>query len=242
MVGTPRCGVRSRPGNKYEIRLVERSQSLIESREREIQMQGGRITSEEKSTLSSYIGLVVVLVLAAGGIYFFFLAQSDDAKPVVGYDPNRPVPSDATLKRRLKAEQYHIVREAGTQMPFQNEFWNNDKAGLYVDIITNDPLFTSADKFDAGLGMPTFSKPISKDLLVESQDNSNGMQRIEVKAKRSNAHLGHLFAEPQSPTGERYTLNSAAFRFIPVEQMRLEHYESFLPLLEKGPAASPTPR
>ena len=127
-------------------------------------MNGGRITSDEKSTLSTYIGLIVVLALAAGGIYFFFLEQ--ETKEVIGFDPNRPVPSDASLKRRLKAEQYHVVRESGTQMPFQNEFWNNDRPGIYVDIITNEPLFTSVDKYDCGLGMPTFSKPISKDLLV----------------------------------------------------------------------------
>jgi peptide methionine sulfoxide reductase msrA/msrB len=195
-------------------------------------MNGGRITSEEKSTLSTYFGLLVVLALAAGGIYFFILAQQEP-KEIIGFDPNRPVQSDAILKRRLKAEQYNVVRKNGTQMPFQNEFWNNERPGLYVDIITNEPLFTSVDKYDAGLGMPTFSKPISKDLLVESLDTSHDMQRTEVHTKRSNAHLGHVFADPKSPTGQRYTLNSAAFNFIPVERMRQEHYEAYLPLLEK---------
>jgi len=195
-------------------------------------MYGGRITSEEKSTLSTYFGLIVLTALAAGGIYFFFIAQKE-TQEVIGFDPNRPVPSDASLKRRLKPEQYHVVREGGTQMPFQNEFWNNDRFGIYVDVITNEPLFTSVDKYDAGLGLPTFSKPISKDLLVESLDASHEMQRTEVRAKRSNAHLGHLFPDPQSPSGERYTLNSAAFHFIPVERMRLEHYEAYLPLLQK---------
>ena len=195
-------------------------------------MNGGRITSEEKSTLSTYIGLIIVLALAAGGIYFFFLTQKEP-KEIIGFDPNRPVPSDASLKRRLKSEQYHVVRESGTQMPFQNEFWNNDRFGIYVDVITNEPLFTSVDKYDCGLGMPTFSKPISKDLLVESLDTSHEMQRTEVRAKRSNAHLGHVFPDPQSPSGQRYTLNSAAFNFIPVERMRLEHYEAYLPLLQK---------
>ena len=194
-------------------------------------MNGGRITSEEKSTLSTYIGLILVTTLTAGGIYFFFLTQ--ETKELIGFDPNQPVPSDAILKRRLKPEQYHVVRESGTQMPFQNEFWNNDRPGIYVDVITNEPLFTSVDKYDAGLGMPTFSKPISKDLLVESLDTSHEMQRTEVRAKRSNAHLGHVFEDPQSPSGARYTLNSAAFHFIPVERMRLEHYEAYLPLLQK---------
>jgi methionine-R-sulfoxide reductase len=194
-------------------------------------MNGGRITSEEKSTLSMYVGIILVTTLAAGGIYFFFLTQ--ETKEIIGFDPNQPVPSDAILKRRLKAEQYHVVRESGTQMPFQNEFWNNDRPGIYVDVITNEPLFTSVDKYDGGLGMPTFSKPISKDLLVESLDTSHEMQRTEVRAKRSNAHLGHIFPDPASPSGERYTLNSAAFHFIPVERMRPEHYETYLPLLQK---------
>jgi len=195
-------------------------------------MNGGRITSEERSTLSTYLGLIVLLALAAGGIYFFVLAQKEN-KEVIGFDPNRPIPSDASLRRRLKPEQYHVVRESGTQMPFQNEFWNNDRPGIYIDVITNEPLFTSVDKYDAGLGMPTFSKPISKDLLVESLDTSHEMQRTEVRAKRSNAHLGHVFADPQSPSGQRYVLNSAAFHFIPLERMKQEHYEADLPLLEK---------
>jgi methionine-R-sulfoxide reductase len=198
-------------------------------------MSGGRITSDEKSTVSMYIGLILLTGLAAGGIYFFLLTQ--ETKDPVGFDPNTPVQSDAILKRRLKPEQYKVVRENGTQMPFQNEFWNNDKPGIYVDVITNEPLFTSVDKYDANLGMPTWTKPISYDLLVEVPDNSHDMQRVEVRAKRSNAHLGHVFGEPQSPTGRRYTLNSAAFHFVPAERMKLEHYEAYLPLLEKKPGA-----
>ncbi len=195
-------------------------------------MNGTRITSAEKTAVSTYIGLIVVTALIVGGVYFFILSQKE-TKQAVGFDPSRPIPSDSSLRRRLKAEAYHVVRENGTQMPFQNEFWNNDRPGLYVDVITNEPLFTSVDKYDAGLGMPTFTRPISDDLLVESVDNSHGMQRTEVHAKRSNAHLGHVFPEPQSPTGKRYTVNSAAFHFIPVEQMKQEHYEAYLPLVEK---------
>ena len=194
-------------------------------------MAGGRITSEEKSTFSKYFGLLLVTVLGAAGIYFFFLTQ--ETKPLVGFDPNQPVQSDALLKRRLKPDQYRVVRGNGTQIPFQNEFWNNEHPGIYVDIITNEPLFTSLDKYDAGLGMLTFSKPISYDLLVEVPDNSHNMERIEVRVKRSNAHLGHLFGDPKSATGRSYALNSAAFDFIPVERMKSEHYEAYLPLLEK---------
>ena len=195
-------------------------------------MYGSRITSEEKSTLSMYIGIAIAVVLTTGAVYFFFLAQKEK-KETRGFDPNRPVPSDAVLKHRLKAEEYFVVREGGTQTPFQNEFWENERTGVYVDVITGEPLFTSLDKFDSGLGMPAFSKPISKDLLVENLDTSHDMQRTEVRAKRSNAHLGHLFPDPKSPTGQIYSVNSAAFHFIPSEGMKGEGYEAFLSLLEK---------
>jgi methionine-R-sulfoxide reductase len=195
-------------------------------------MKGGRITSEERSTLSMYIGVIIAVVLIAGALYFFFLAQKEK-KETTGFDPNRPVPSDAVLKRRLKAEEYSVVREGGSQRPFQNQFWNNERAGVYVDVITGEPLFTSLDKFDSGIGMPTFSKTISKDLLVENLDTSHDMQRTEVRAKRSNAHLGYLFPDPKSPTGQSYSVYSAAFHFIPTERMKDEGYEAFLSLVEK---------
>jgi peptide methionine sulfoxide reductase msrA/msrB len=195
-------------------------------------MVGGRVTSEEKSTLSTYIGLGVVTVLAAGAVYFF-LVSHQEKKEVTGFDPNRPVPNDATLRRRLKPEQYSVVRENKDQTAFQNEFWENERIGIYVDVITGEPLFTSLDKFDGGTGRPTFTKPISKDLLVEKADTSRDMQRTEVRAKRSDAHLGYFFADPTSPTGQRYAVNSAAFRFIPLERMKDEGYEAFLPLVEK---------
>ena len=194
-------------------------------------MRGGRITSEEKTTISMYVGLGIAVVLIAGGLYFFFLAQKEK-KETTTFDPNRPVPSDAVLKQRLKAEEYFVVRQGGTQTPFQNDFWNNDRTGIYVDVITNEPLFTSLDKYDAQIGMPSFSKPISKDLLVEKPDTSD-MQRTEVRAKRSNAHLGHVFPDAKSPSGQCYAMNSAAFHFIPVEQMKDRGYEAYLPLLEK---------
>jgi methionine-R-sulfoxide reductase len=196
------------------------------------QMNGGRITSEEKSAISTYIGAGIAIVLIAGGVYFFFLEQKEKSE-TTGFDPNRPVPSDAVLKRRLKAEEYWVVRQGGTETPFQNEFWDKNRTGIYVDIITGEPLFTSLDKFDGQVGLPTFSKPISKDLLVERPDNSKDMQRTEVRAKRSNAHLGHLFADPKSPTGQSYAVNSAALHFIPKEEMKNRGYEAYLPLLEK---------
>jgi peptide methionine sulfoxide reductase msrA/msrB len=195
-------------------------------------MYGGRITSEERSAISTYVGVGIAIVLIAGGLYFFLLAQKEK-KETTGFDSNRPVPSDAVLKHRLKAEEYFVAREGGTETPFQNDFWNNERTGIYVDVITNEPLFTSLDKFDSGTGLPAFSKPISKDLLVENLDTSHDMQRTEVRAKRSNAHLGYLFPDPKSPTGQSYSVNSAAFHFIPIERMKDESYEAFLSLVEK---------
>ena len=191
-----------------------------------------RITSEEKSTLSSYIGLGIAVVLAAGAIYLF-LASHEEKKEITTFDPNRPVPDDVTLRRRLKPEQYRVVRENGTETAFQNEFWNNERAGIYCDVITGEPLFSSVDKYDGGTGRPSFTKPISKDLLLEKPDGSNDMQRIDVRARRSDAHLGHLFPDPASPTGQRYAIESAALRFIPLEQMKDQGYEKFLSYVDK---------
>ena len=195
-------------------------------------MQGGRITSEEKSAISLYVGSGIAVVLAVVGIYFFFLAQKEK-KETTTFDANRPIPSDAVLKQRLKDEEYSVVREGSTQRAFQNQFWNNEKTGIYVDVITNEPLFASVDKFDGKVGLPTFTKPISKDLLVEVPDNTDEMQRTQVRAKRSNARLGHVFPDPQSPTGQRYVVYSAAFHFVPVEQMKDRGYDAYLPLVEK---------
>jgi methionine-R-sulfoxide reductase len=198
-------------------------------------MYGGRITSEERSAISTYVGVGIAIVLIAGALYFF-LVERKEKKETTGFDPNRPVPSDAVLKRRLKAEEYFVVRGGGTQTPFQNEFWNNERTGIYVDVITGEPLFTSLDKFDSGLGLPAFSKPISKALLVENLDTSIDVKRTEVRAKRSNAHLGYLLPDPKSPTGQNYLVYSAAFHFIPKERMKDEGYEAFLSVLEKKPA------
>jgi methionine-R-sulfoxide reductase len=195
-------------------------------------MRGGRITSEERSAISTYVGAGVAVLLAVVGIYFFFLTQKEK-KETTTFDANRPVPSDAVLKGRLKAEEYGVVRGNGSQTPFQNEFWNNEKTGVYVDVITGEPLFTSIDKFDGKVGLPTFTKPISFDLLVEVPDNTNEMQRTQVRVKRSNARLGHVFADPNSPTGRRYVVYSAAFHFVPLDQMKNRGYEKYIPLLEK---------
>ncbi|HEY3602774.1 MAG TPA: peptide-methionine (R)-S-oxide reductase MsrB [Chthoniobacterales bacterium] len=193
-------------------------------------MYAGRITSEEKSSLSSYIAIFFAVLATAVAVYFLFLSQKE-SRDTHGFDPNRPIPSDAVLRGRLKAEEYNVVRQGGSQMPFQNEYWNNQRTGIYVDVIDGQPLFTSLDKYDSGLGIPAFSKPISTDLLIEKPDNSQDMHRTEVRAKRSDAHLGHVFADPKSPTGQRYSIQSAALHFIPKEDMKDKGYEAYLPLV-----------
>ena len=195
-------------------------------------MYGGRITSEEKSTLGGYIAIGVAVLLPAVVVYFLFLEQTEKNE-TRGFDPNRPVPSEAVLKDRLKTEEYFVVRQNGSETPFQNQFWNNQRAGIYVDVITGEPLFSSLDKFDSGLGIPAFSQPISKDIVVEKSVTSEDMQRTDVRAKRSDAHLGYLFSDPKSPTGRRYSIYSAALHFIPKEEMKDKEYEAYLPVLEK---------
>ncbi|MDQ6654703.1 MAG: peptide-methionine (R)-S-oxide reductase MsrB [Verrucomicrobiota bacterium] len=194
-------------------------------------MEGYRIASEEKSTFSAYLGLLILVVLGGGAIYFFMLSQRE-MKEVNNYDPNRPVPAEAVVKSRLSAEAYGVVREGRTQMSFQNQYWDNTRPGIYVDVITGDPLFSSTDKYDSGLGMPSFTKPISPDALVQYSDTSHDMQRTGLRAKRSNAHLGHLLADPKSPSGQNFSTNSAALNFIPLEQMKARGYEASLPLVQ----------
>ncbi|MEP6603615.1 MAG: peptide-methionine (R)-S-oxide reductase MsrB [Spartobacteria bacterium] len=194
-------------------------------------MKGSRIASGDRSQFSTYIGVIVAVLAITGavlGIYFGLTLK----KSVTGFDPNRPVPTDAELRKRLKPEQYHITRESGTDTAFQNEYWNYTRVGIYVDVITGEPLFSSLDKFDGGTGRPTFTQPISKDAVAEKMDTSHDMQRTEVVARRSNAHLGHLFPDPTSPTGQRYAVNSGAFRFIVHDRMQEQGYGAYLSLFD----------
>ena len=193
-------------------------------------MNGTRITGDDTSRVSMCIGLGVAVIVVGIVLYFVFVGHAI-SKETTGFDPNRAVPSDAALRSRLKPDQYHVTRENGTETAFQNEYWNNVRPGIYVDVITGEPLFCSVDKFNGGTGRPTFTKPISKDLIVERDDNSHDMHRIEVRAKRSDAHLGHLIADPTSATGQRYAVNSAALHFVPTEDMQHEGYAAYSSLV-----------
>ncbi|HEY6070812.1 MAG TPA: peptide-methionine (R)-S-oxide reductase MsrB [Chthoniobacterales bacterium] len=188
--------------------------------------EGTRIQAGDTSRISIVIGIIIAVIATAIVLYFVFFAHSVK-ETMTGFDPNRPVPDDATLRKRLSSEQYHIVRENGTETAFKNKLWDKFAPGIYVDIITREPLFSSADKFDGGTGRPTFSKPISNDSIVQRDDNSYDMHRIEVRAKRSDAHLGHLIQDPTSPTGQRYAVNSGALYFIPLEEMESAGYAAY---------------
>ncbi len=142
-------------------------------------------------------------------------------------------PSADELKKKLTPEQYHVTQQCGTEPPFRNEYWDNHRAGIYVDVVSGEPLFTSLDKFDSGSGWPSFTKPIENGHVTEKTDSAFGMERTEVRSDKSDSHLGHVFDDgPTDKGGLRYCINSAALRFIPVEKLKEEGYGQFLPLFE----------
>src|SRR2546425_10410058 len=191
-------------------------------------MQRVRHPSKQSSRLSLWLGLLAAVAVIAG--FLFYSGKEAEKKKTGTFNYLKPVPSDAVLRAKLTEEQYRVTRQNGTETPFRNEYWDNQRPGIYVDIITGEPLFSSLDKFDGGTGRPNFTKPISNERVIEKKDLSYGMERTEVRASRSDSHLGHLFNDGPPPSGLRYAINSAALHFIPFEKMQAEGYGEYLSL------------
>jgi methionine-R-sulfoxide reductase len=146
--------------------------------------------------------------------------------------PDFKKPSDSELQQRLSPLQYKVTQHEGTEAPFQNEYWDNHEPGIYVDVVSGEPLFSSLDKFESGTGWPSFTRPLEPDNITTKTDRQFLMTRTEVRSKQGDSHLGHLFDDGPKPTGMRYCMNSASLRFIPVHRLEEEGYGQYAKLFE----------
>jgi peptide methionine sulfoxide reductase msrA/msrB len=163
-------------------------------------------------------------------------AAADVAASATKDDPmaNYTKPSESELKSKLTPLQFKVTQEEGTEAPFRNEYWDNHEDGIYVDVVSGEPLFSSKDKFDSGTGWPSFTRPLEAANVTEHDDSSLFMRRVEVRSKHADSHLGHVFPDGPKPTGQRYCMNSASMRFIPVARLEEEGYGKYLPLFGKA--------